>query len=272
MSLPRMDARLFRYPSWACSYGEDRFGIFASFAVGEEIFVMRWIPPGRFVMGSPEEEAGRWDDEGPMHEVTLTEGFWMGQTPVTQGQWEGIMGENPSHFSGAKRPVETVSWEDCQRFLERLEEQVPGLRPRLPTEAQWEYACRAGTEAAFSDGSECTEPAGKDPALEKLGWYGKNSGGSTQEVGEKASNAWGLQDVHGNVWEWCGDGMRDFGREPVVDPVGPVGDSAPRVLRGGSWARDAGGCRSAFRNAGGPGSRIQDLGLRLVAGQPGNRR
>ncbi|MEO0446773.1 MAG: formylglycine-generating enzyme family protein, partial [Verrucomicrobiota bacterium] len=127
---------------------------------------------------------------------------------------------------------------------------------------------RAGTETAFSDGSDCTVPAGKDPALEGLGWYGKNSGGATHEVGQKAANAWGLYDVHGNVREWCRDGQRGYTGEAVTNPLGPTGDSAFRVLRGGSWANGARSCRSAYRRALEPGSRSQYLGLRLVAGQP----
>ena len=144
-------------PVWAVAWGEDRHGLFAAFAVGPPDRAveqrMRWIPPGTFRMGSPKTERGRWRDEGPQHDVTLSRGYWLGETPVTQALWVAVMGENPSRFRGEQpedlqRPVERVSWDDCQGFLDRLNAQVPGLAARLPTEAEWERACRAGTTAA----------------------------------------------------------------------------------------------------------------------------
>ena len=137
---------------------------------------------------------------------------------------------------------------------------------RLPTEAEWEYACRAGTTNAFNDGSDCTNPNGKDPALSRLGWFDENSDGRTHPVGEKQPNAWGLHDMHGNVWEWCHDGQRQYGMEVVSDPRGSEEAFAWRVLRGGSYWDYARGCRSAYRNENDPGNRFRSFGFRLAAG------
>ena len=134
---------------------------------------LRWIPPGRFYRGSPETEIGRWDDEGPVHEVELSAGYWLGETPVTQALWEAVMGENPSHFQGATRPVEQVSFEDCQEFLGRLNQLVPGLGARLPTEAEWERACRAGTQTARRGDLRPGEAHAR--AAVRIAWYDKTS-------------------------------------------------------------------------------------------------
>lgn len=255
-------------PSWAEVFGEDDFGIFAEFPVKGVRFVWRWIPPGRFLMGSPDDEPGRWDDEGPQREVTISRGFWMGETPVTQAQWTALQGKNPSRFAGENRPVEQVSWEEVVEYAARLNEIVPELFAALPSEAQWEYACRAGTNSAFSDGSPCTQPEGEDPALERLGWYSRNSSSQTHEVKEKAPNAWGLYDTHGNVWEWCRDAWCHYGSQLEMDPAHDAEDkSADRVFRGGSWDFRTRLCRSASRDRGGPGSCSSFRGFRLAAGQ-----
>jgi len=255
---------------WADRGGEDEFGRYAVWVHQGVGFRFRWIPPGEFLMGSSEDEKGRWDDEGPQHEVKLTQGYWMLETPVTQEQWMANGEKNPSHFKGAKKPVEQVSWDECQRWLEELTDQLSGVEARLPTEAEWEYACRAGTASAFNNGEDCTEPTGKDPALESLGWYGKNSDSQTQEVGEKEPNAWGLFDMHGNVNEWCQDNWRDQYLEGLqVDPKGPKGGSL-RVRRGGCWINNARGCRSAFRLMDGPDGRYGNTGFRFVL-QAGSR-
>jgi formylglycine-generating enzyme required for sulfatase activity len=255
---------------WAEVFGEDQFGLFAEFSVKEARFVWRWIPPGRFWMGSPEEELGRQDREGPRHLVTISQGFWLGESPVTQAQWKALMGENPSHFNGDERPVEQVSHHDCSSFAAKLSEAVEGLRASLPTEAEWEYACRAGTEGAFHvDGSKCTQPEGLDPVLDALGWFDKNSGGETKTIKLKKPNGWGLYDMHGNVWEWCRDGLRSYSRESVIDPRGPMEDSAPRArraLRGGSWFDRAQHCRAAGRLEDHPGLDWGGTGVRLFAG------
>jgi len=135
-------------PAWAWRWDDDVFGAWANFRIDDVEQRLRWIPPGRFSMGSPEEEEGRYDDEGPRHEVHISRGYWLFDTPCTQELWQAVRGTNPSEFQGAEHPVENVSWEDCQGFIEALNARLPGLGLRLPTEAQWEYACRAGTETA----------------------------------------------------------------------------------------------------------------------------
>ena len=257
-------------PVWADVFGEDDAGIFAECSVKEVRFVWRWICPGKFKMGcDPEDEHG---DKKPQHEVRLTHGFWMGETPVTQAQWQAVMGENPSHFKGDQRPVEQVTWPESSDFAAKLNALLPGLHAALPTEAQWEYACRADTQSAFHDGSPCTEPSGKDPALDKLGWFDQNSGYETHDVKLKAANAWGLHDMHGNVWEWCQDAWDEkaYAKRGKIafDPeIKDDDESADRVVRGGSWDDRALNCRAAYRIWRRPGLRWDDLGLRLAAGQ-----
>ncbi len=238
------------------------------------------IPPGMFDMGSPDTETGRWEAEGPVHRVRISRAFYMGKYEVTQEQWEMVMGERRGGFQtrpyNPKLPVEEVSWDGCQEFLRRLEAtglrrerpQVSGLKPqgyRLPTEAEWEWACRAGTRTRFSFGDA-------DARLGEYAWYDGNSGSTTHPVGEKQPNAWGLHDCHGNVWEWCSDWYGEYSPNPwpgkfrwTRDPVGPP-SGAGRVLRGGSWYYSPGRCRSSCRLSGVyPGYRgVNGLGLRVV--------
>ncbi len=276
-------------PSWASEWGEDRYGVFAGFTVGETSHRLRWIPPGRFWMGSPEGEAERWKDEGARHLVTLSQGFWLGEVPCTQALWQAVMGENPSRFRSPDRPVESVSWEDCQQFLEQLNARFPALSTRLPTEAEWEYACRAGTETSTYAGELEILGACNAPLLNGIAWYGGNSGvGYELEQGEDSSgwpekqyphtragtrpvrlkepNAWGLYDTLGNVWEWCQDWFGDFAAEPAIDPPGPEQGSS-RVIRGGSWRSVAGDVRAAARLWFSPGYRSGSVGFRLARGQ-----
>ena len=228
-----------------------------------------WIPAGHFLMGSPASEAGRFDDESPRHKVVFTEGFWMGKYPVTQTEWQTIMGENPSRFKGERRPVEMVSWNDCQEFLKKLNAN-PSQSPlnqggqrgvfRLPSEAEWEYACRAGTRTAYSFGD--------DPArLGDYAWYSENSGEKTHPVGEKLPNAWGLHDMHGNVWEWCADSWHDNYNGAPTDGSAweRGGDDSRRLLRGGSWGYNTALCRSAFRDSLHPDLRFSSVGVRVLA-------
>lgn len=201
-----------------------------------------YIPVGEFTRNS--------------HRVRLTSAFLMGTTEVTQGQWLTVMGNNPSHFKGDDLPVEWVSWEEAVEFCRKLSEKE-GKEYRLPTEAEWEYACRAGTTTEYSSGD------GED-ALKRVGWYSDNSGGKTQPVGQKQANAWGLYDMHGNVWEWCNDwygGVYPNGE--VTDPTGPATGSY-RVIRGGSWGGTPRHCRSAIRLHDSPGSRGSGYGFRVV--------
>ena len=249
---------------WAVEWGEDQHGMFMGFGVGEVVQRLRYIPPGRFLMGSPEIELGRFYDEGPQHEVELSEGYWLADTPCSQALWEAVMGQNPSAFVDPKNPVEQVSWDDCQEFLRRLNEQVPGLHARLPSEAEWEYACRGGTSGATWVGELDGDKTAK--VLYPIAWYRGNSEGRTHPVGRKAANPFGLYDMLGNVWEWCQDWEGPYSAAAQVDPTGPA-TGAERVVRGGSWIVLAGYVRAAFRLGGSPDDRVYDLGFRLARGQ-----
>lgn len=244
---------------WASSWGEDEHGVFESFMVDGVEQRMRWIAPGAFLMGSSEDDFEGFGDEKPQHQVTLTRGYWLADTPVTQALWKAVMGEDPSHFAGHDdRPVEKVSWDDCQRFCEKLNRRMPkGFFVRLPTEAEWEHACRAGTTAPryASD-------------LVSIAWFSGNSKGQTHPVKQKQPNAWGLYDMLGNVDEWCQDGRRLYSSEPQQNPVGPMHTGDYRVLRGGSWFGHIGSVRAAYRFGYRPGYRVQDLGIRLARDQP----
>ena len=217
-----------------------------------------WIKPGTFTMGSPADEPGRNKAEGPQSRVTLTHGFWLGRTEVTQSQYEAITGMNPSRFRHAAKlaPVEEVSWLDAMEYCRLLtaRERAAGRLPdghvfTLPTEAQWEYACRAGTTGAF---------AGNPDAM---AWYKSNSGDTTHPVGLKLSNAWGLHDMYGNVLEWCHDWYGNYPRGERADPAGPESGYF-RIARGGSWRVDV--FRSASRAGGSPGRRDYTMGFRLA--------
>lgn len=234
---------------------------------------MRLIPAGEFLMGSNEREA-----EQPVHQVELTKDFLLAAFPVTQEEYERVMdGANPSRFKGdPRRPVERVAWLDAIRFCNRLseiEERTPYYRVtgerveiqggdgfRLPTEAEWEYCCRAGSTGRWCFGDDERE-------LTQFAWYVENSKNKTHPVGFKEPNAWGLYDMHGNVWEWCADWYGDYKEERVVDPRGPDNASS-RVFRGGSWDYSAVGCRSAYRSRFGPGYRHYNLGFRVAAVPP----
>jgi len=225
------------------------------------------IPAGTFAMGSPSSEAQRSSDETE-HQVTLTKAFYCGKFEVTQGQWQQVMGTNPSSFqnAGANAPVETVSWEDCQAFLKKLcqTEGVPEGTYRLLTEAEWEYACRAGTQTPFAYGNDL------DSSMANFNGnypYGAGRKGqyrqTTVAVGSFRPNAWGLYDMHGNVWEWCQDWYANYASGSVTDPLGPA-SGVGRVHRGGSWLHLGGRCRSAGRYWFTPGPRNHYVGLRLA--------
>ncbi|MCC9601923.1 formylglycine-generating enzyme family protein [Stieleria sp. JC731] len=249
-------------PSWAVDFGDEReFGIYAAFEIDGVRFPLRWIPPGEFMMGASDSEDA-YDNERPRHRVRISEGFWIGSTPVTQEQWLTASAENPSEFQGPRRPVEGVTWDDCVQWLSRLNEKHRGLGASLPTEAEWEYACRAGTESAFSFGNEAER-------LSEFAWYYANSEKTTQDVGTQKPNTWGLWDMHGNVLEWCLDGPRPYDTSDVVNPIGPRERGVDRVVRGGGWIISARVCRSAYRSASDPGGRVNFLGFRLVAGRSG---
>jgi len=206
------------------------------------------IPAGEFMMGSPGTEKGRAKQEGPQHRVRITKPFYIGKCEVTQEQYQAIMGTNPSKFKGASNPVETVSWNDASEFCRKLSQRA-GRTVRLPTEAEWEYACRAGSTTRFCFGES-------DNGLGDYAWHYSNSEKKTHPVGGKQANAWGLHDMHGNVWEWCGDWKGSYPSGTASDPTGPT-SGRHRVLRGGSWRFKPHCCRSAFRGGGVPTSRDQ---------------
>jgi formylglycine-generating enzyme required for sulfatase activity len=287
-------------PEWARAIGRDRFGLWTEIEVTPERPTpagrpvrqrLRWIPPGRFLMGSPEDEPGRHDWEGPQHEVTLASGFWLFDTPCTQALWQAVMGENPSRFQSPARPVDSVCWDNVQKFLVRINERVPGLELRLPSEAQWEYACRVGTTTALYTGGIDIVGENNAPALDPIAWYGGNSGvnfelengydmsewlekqydhkrAGTHLVRRKAPNAWSLYDMLGNVWEWCADHWHDSYQGAPADGTAWL-DANPdpgayRVIRGGSWIDHARYARSAYRQGTEPGNRNDNLGFRCA--------
>ena len=284
-------------PAWASEWGQDRRGVFVAFTVENVTQRLRWIPPGRFRMGSPEDETRglakesyqkEWfEREHPQHTVYLTQGFWLADTPCTQALWEAVMGSNPSRFKSLRRPVEQVSWNDVQTFLQTINVKLPGLDLCLPTEAQWEHACRAKNDTALYNGPIEVLGVNNAPALDPIAWYAGNSGvgyeldevhdssnwpemqypnpkSGTHEVGQKQPNPWGWYDMLGNVWEWCDDSKRIYSTEIVINPVGSVDTGVARVVRGGSWVNGARVCRSAFRFNYVPGHSRHFIGFRFA--------
>jgi formylglycine-generating enzyme required for sulfatase activity len=248
-----------------------------------------YIKPGTFMMGSPKNEPGRYDNE-TLHKVTLTRGYYLQTTEVTQGQWKKVMGSNPSEFKncGNDCPVETVSWDDAQTFIKKLNKMEGGTRYRLPTEAEWEFACRAGSDRAIYTGKLTIKGEINGPELDPIAWYRGNSGvtyeggydssgwsekqyesktSGTHPVAQKKPNDWGLYDMIGNVCELCSDRYGDYLSKPVTDPRG-ASSGSDRVLRGGSWDDSAGDCRSASRIIPDQRYRDYDIGFR-VALSPG---
>jgi formylglycine-generating enzyme required for sulfatase activity len=218
---------------------------------------MVWIAPGTFHMG---DSGGIGDpNEKPVHDVRITTGYWLGETVVTQAQWDGVMGSNRSYFKGANLPVENVTWKDAADFCARLTtlEHVtkrlpPSIEYRLPTEAQWEYGCRAWTTGDYAG------------ALPLMAWYDKDSDGQPHEVGKKQPNTWGLYDMHGNISQWCADWYASYRPGSDVDPTGPW-EGKQRVARGGSWDLPGKSCRSASRFAVSPDFGSSRVGFRLAA-------
>jgi formylglycine-generating enzyme required for sulfatase activity len=214
------------------------------------------IRPGSFMMGNEKGD----DDEKPVHKVTISKPFYLGKFEVTQEQWQAVMGSNPSHFRGAKNPVDRVSWEACQAFIKKLNEKFAHAQVTfgLPTEAEWEYACRAGSTSRCGFGD-------RQSKLAEYAWFTDDAGGTTHPVGQKKPNAWGLYDMHGNVWEWCGDWYDGdyYKRSPAVDPTGPTAVTS-RVLRGGSWSDPLPYCRSSYRYCLPPWFCVYCYGVRVL--------
>lgn len=256
-------------PAWASAWGDSKYGPWAAFAVGDVDYRMHWIRGGTFRMGSPEDEPGRRDIE-VQHDVTVSRGFWMGATACTQALWQAVMETNPSEFSDPQRPVERVSWNDAQEFIGRLNSAQPELQLRLPTEAEWEYCCRAGTKTATYAGLN----KGGSTGLDRIAWHTGNKRedfeleghlGGTHRVASRRANPWGLYDTLGNVWEWCQDWQGPYGVSHITDPLGPS-EGTIRVLRGGGWRYSAVNVRAACRDASAPSFRASNGGFRLSRG------
>ncbi len=237
--------------TWARQWGQDKYGLFMVLEFKGIRQRFRWIKPGTFEMGSTENENEK------IHTVTLTQGYWLADTTCTQALWSAVMGENPSQFTDStENPVEQVSWNDTQPFIQLLNKHFPELYARLPTEAEWEYACRAGTTTAYSFGDEIT--------TEQV----NHNGDRTVPVKSLPANPWGLYEMHGNVLEWCEDWYGKYDPTVTADPNGPATGSH-RVLRGGSWFGLAGFARSALRGGDFPGIRYRHFGFRLALGRKG---
>ena len=215
-------------------------------------FAFRWCPAGSFMMGSRKGEKNHWKREH-LHNVTLSKGFWMLETPVTQKQWKAVMHTNPSHFKGDNLPVETVDWFDCQKFCSKCEEL--GLPVALPSEAQWEYACRSGSTGPYAGN------------LDEMAWHYFNANNQTHPVGTKKPNNFNLYDMHGNVWEWCEDAfLLDISFNSNGNPI--AGDkNSKRLNRGGSWRHGELETRSAFRLDRDPDAKGDNLGFRIIIKQ-----
>ncbi|MBQ0030300.1 MAG: SUMF1/EgtB/PvdO family nonheme iron enzyme [Bacteroidales bacterium] len=226
-----------------------------SFTVNGVSFKMKLVKHGSFAMGATAEMENPNSDEKPVHQVTITKDYYMGETSVTQSLWEAVMGGNPSRFRGENNPVENVTWDDCHNFISKMNE-LTGKQFRLPTEAEWEYAARGGNK------SRHTQYAGS-ANLEDVAWYDDNSGGHPHPVAQKQSNELGLYDMSGNVWEWCQDWFNYYSNSPSVDPQGPT--SGPgRVLRGGCWNFWLSTCSSSSRGWCNPDSKFSIDGFRLA--------
>lgn len=216
------------------------------------------IPAGSFMMGADKNFEEAFEDELPRHKVTITKSFYIGEYEVTQEQWVAVMGNNPSRFKDRKRPVEQVTWDEANEFMKRLNEMEKTNGYRLPTEAEWEYVARAGSNTAYFFGDDGDE-------LSQYAWFSENSKEKSHPVAKLNKNAWGVYDIHGNVWEWCQDRYDEkyYSISPLKDPQGSSTGSH-RIARGGSWMSDARHCRSAVRYHDSPGDRDPDVGFRLV--------
>ncbi len=228
---------------------------FTSPSTGMEFIL---IPAGEFNLGSPPEEKERFDSESPVHKVKINTSFYLGKSAVTQKQWKKIMGDNLSHFKGEDRPVEMVTWKEVQEFVAKMNEMEGTDKYRLPSEAEWEYACRAGAQTSYFFGEDKSK-------LKEYAWYAGNSGSKTHPIGQKKPNPWGLYDMHGNIWEWVQDEWHeDYNGSPSNGNAWEEGNILDRVSRGGSWYCNTELCRSACRFRRKPDSRFGNLGFRML--------
>lgn len=248
--------------SWAMKSGGDTGGQFSEIKVGEATLRLRYIPPGSYTQGSePGDSPWRSDDE-MAHPVTFSRGFWLAETETTQALYQAVTGSNPSQFTDPAKPVDSVSWHDAESFVNRLNGMFSGLNARLPSEAEWEYACRAGSTGPFATVSGKQERKGPAQGVSAVGWTESVSKGSTQQVAQLGANAWGLFDMHGNVMEWCQDAYANYpasANDPkLVDRFGA------RVVRGGSWRHAEWFARSAARRAIDSAVADNSLGFRIL--------
>ncbi len=268
-------------PLWASAWGDDECGLWAEFKIKSTtlpalIQRMRWVEAGRFLMGSPEDEHQRRDNEGPQHWVTISQGFWLADTACTQALWQAVMGNNPSRFNernqgGPAHPVEQVSWLDIQPFLVKLNDLLADCQVTLPTEAEWEYACRADTTTPFWFGEDInTDQVNYRGDFPYRGGKKELFRQQTVTVKALAQNGWGLYQMHGNVWEWCADRYREYD-EKAVSNLGlgaalkpNIADEGVRAVRGGGWLSDAQFARCAYRYLNQPDRRSGYLGFRFA--------
>jgi len=253
----------------AINYGEATYGLFQDFDLAGVWLRMRWVPPGEFWMGGPENEKGRYDDETHQY-IEITKGFWLAETTVTQAFWQAIMGKKQGHFKGDTLPVDSVNWHDCQACIEALARINPQLDWRLPTEVEWEYACRAGTTTPFNFAG--------DISLEKVNYCGEwdslnDAKGALQKTCDVKSfkpNPLGLYQMHGNVWEWCSTPWQEQASPQQHDSEISVDETLDEdieyVVRGGSWFFSGRICRSAYRDCHHAGNRSRNIGFRLALG------
>ena len=260
-------------PPWAEAWGDDRYGLWAELLVKGQTQRLRWVAPGSFVMGSPDTEPGRHSDESPQHTVTFAEDLWLADTACTQAMWQAVMGNNPSYVTDdLEKPVEQVSWDDVKGFFAALQGTGSGSDPDflpvgveavLPTEAEWEYACRAGELRAYSFGDSIDRSQVNFNSEDNWSQrYDANQ--TTVPVKALPANRWGLYQMHGNVLEWCADATRSYTADAVADPSGETGRPVESfAVRGGSWFLDALYARSALRDNG-RGRRGNGLGFRFA--------
>jgi formylglycine-generating enzyme required for sulfatase activity len=254
--------------SWAQSYGQDNLGLWQGIYIDDIELRFRWMPPREFMMGSPEKEPERYYDEGPQHRVAFEDGFWLAETACTQQLWLLVMGDNPARFQGDNlNPVENITWEMAQKFISAVNSRSAGLNVRLPSEAEWEYACRAGTTTPFWFGEELTPD---DANYNGTHPYNNGKKGEYREqtmpVKSFQPNLWGLYQMHGNVWEWCQDRWHDNYKGAPQDgsPWEEGGEENRAVCRGGSWFNYGRYLRSTCRNYDFIGLDVAYFGFRLA--------
>lgn len=244
-------------PTWASAFGEDSFGLWAMLMVGGVTQRLRWIAPGHFLMGAEPGRKHDFTDEQPQHSVSLTQGFWLADTACTQAFWRSIVGSQPPKdpSNNEQNPVKRVSWDDIVKtFLPRLQSLLgEEIKALLPSEAEWEYACRAGTATPFSFGEAITR--------KQVNYNDNARPGHIVPVASLPPNSWGLYEMHGNVLEWCRDGPRRYDEKPGLNPEGHLGSF--RALRGGAWTSTAKSVRSSSRRAASPDLRERDVGFRF---------